>query len=92
MYKILPYTFAKARKLNVIVKPSTRRGKKIDIYDWRGNYITSIGAQGYLDYPTYRKFYGKAYADQRRKLYKLRHRQDRLVRRTAGWYADKLLW
>lgn len=92
MYKILPYTFAKARKLNVIVRPSKRKGKKIDVYNWQGFYITSIGAKGYMDYPYYLKMYGKKYADQRRKMYKIRHRNDRMVRGSAGWFADKLLW
>lgn len=50
MYKILPYTQAKARRLNVRVKPSSRKGKKIDVYDREGNYLTSVGAKGYLDY------------------------------------------
>ena len=75
MYKILPYTQAQARRLNVRVKPSSRKGKKIDVYDGKGNFITSVGAKGYLDYPTYRKLFGKAVADQRRRLYKQRHRQ-----------------
>jgi len=92
MYKILPYTAAQARRLNVKIRPSSRKGKKIDVYDRKGNYITSVGAKGYLDYPTYRKLFGKAVADQRRRLYKIRHQADRSVRRSPGWYADKLLW
>ena len=92
MYKILPYTAAQARRLNVKIRPSSRQGKKIDVYDRKGNYITSVGAKGYLDYPTYRKLFGKAVADQRRRLYKIRHQADRSVRRSPGWYADKLLW
>ena len=58
MYKILPYTQAQARKLNVIVKPSSRQGKKIDVYDRKGNFVTSVGAKGYLDYPTYKMLFG----------------------------------
>lgn len=92
MYKILPYTQAQARRLNVIVKPSSRKGKKLDVYDRQGNYITSVGARGYLDYPSYRKLYGKAVADQRRKLYKSRHRADRKIKYSAGYFADQLLW
>jgi len=92
MYKILPYTLAQARRLNVKVKPSSRQGKKLDVYDRQGNYITSVGAKGYLDYPTYKKLFGKQVADQRRRLYKIRHQADRSVRRSPGWYADKLLW
>lgn len=92
MYKILPYTQAQARRLNVIVKPSIRQGKKIDVYDRKGNFVTSVGAKGYLDYPTYRKLFGKAVADQRRRLYKQRHQRDRKVKGSPGYFADKLLW
>ena len=92
MYKILPYTAAQARRLNVRIRPSSRKGKKLDVYDRKGNFITSVGAKGYLDYPTYRKLFGKAVADQRRRLYKIRHQADRSVKGSPGWYADKLLW
>ena len=92
MYKILPYTIAQARRLNVKIRPSTRKGKKLDVYDKEGNFLTSVGAKGYLDYPTYKKLFGKTVADQRRRLYKIRHQSDRSVKRSPGWYADKLLW
>jgi len=92
MYKILPYTAAQARRLNVIIRPSSRKGKKIDVFDKEGYYITSVGAKGYLDYPTYKKLFGKTVADQRRKLYKARHDKDRKVKGSPGYFADKLLW
>ena len=92
MYKILPYTAAQARRLNVRIRPSSKKGKKLDVYDKEGNFITSVGAKGYLDYPTYKKLFGKTVADQRRRLYKIRHQSDRSVKRSPGWYADKLLW
>lgn len=92
MYKILPYTKARARRINVIVRPSKRQGKKLDVYDRQGNYITSVGAKGYLDYPSYRKLYGREIAEKRRKLYKMRHKKDRKIRNTPGWFADQLLW
>ena len=91
MYEILPYTKAKAKQLNVTVKPSTRKGKKIDVYK-KGIYLLSIGADGYMDYPTYKKYFGKEIADHRRKLYKKRHNKDRNIKNTAGYYADRLLW
>ena len=34
----------------------------------------------------------KKYADERRRLYKIRHKNDRNKRGTNGYYADKLLW
>jgi hypothetical protein len=92
MYKILPYTAAQARRLNVMIRPSSRKGKKIDVFDKEGYYITSVGAKGYLDYPTYKKLFGKTVADQRRKLYKARHDKDRKVKGSPGYFADQLLW
>lgn len=92
MYHIKPYTLRKAKQLNVIVRPSKNKAKKIDVFDKYGNKITSIGAKGYADYPTYLNMFGKAYADKRRKLYKIRHNKDRHIKGTAGYYADKLLW
>lgn len=92
MYEILPYTKAKAKKLNVIVKASKKKHKKIDVYDKKGNYLVSIGDKRYFDYPTYNKYFGQEIADNRRKLYKIRHDKDRLKKYSPGWFADKLLW
>ena len=47
---------------------------------------------GYDDYPNYIIKKGKPYADEKRRLYKLRHSKDRNVIGTNGYYADKLLW
>ena len=92
MYVILPYTKTKANQLNLIVRPSLKKNKKIDVYNAYGYFIISIGALGYLDYAYYIKFYGKEIADQRKKLYKIRHKKDRLIKGSAGYYADQLLW
>lgn len=91
MYIIKPYTYRQAQKLGVTVVPSRTKGKKIDVYK-RGIKICSIGAKGYGDYPTYLALFGKAYANERRRLYKIRHQKDRHIKNTAGYYADKLLW
>jgi hypothetical protein len=58
MYKITNYSFKKAKDLNVIIKPSTRKNKKIDVFSKDGDYIVSIGVVGYLDFPTYIKTKG----------------------------------
>ena len=92
MYEILPYTKKKAKQLNVIVKPSNKGNKKIDVYNKRGLYITSVGDRKYLDYAYYLKYYGKKIADERKRLYKIRHNKDRLVKGSPGYYADQLLW
>ena len=90
-YKITSYTKNKAEKLGVVVKPSKVKDKKIDVFK-SGKKIATIGAKGYNDYPTYLKTKGKEYADERRRLYKIRHNNDRLVKDSNGYYADKLLW
>lgn len=90
-YSITNYTKNQAKKLGVVVKPSSVKGKKIDVFK-NGEKIASVGALGYSDYPTYMKTKGKAYADERRKLYKIRHAKDRNVKGSDGYYADKLLW
>jgi hypothetical protein len=90
-YKILPHTFKQAKLLGVEVKPSTKKDKKIDVYK-DNKLVASVGAKGYKDYPTYLKEDGKKVADERRRLYKLRHEKDRLVVGSNGYYADHLLW
>jgi hypothetical protein len=88
---ILPYTIAQAEKLNVTVKPSTNKNKKIDVFK-DNKKIASVGSAKNYDYPTYIKTHGKQYADRRRVLYKLRHEKDRHKINSNGYYADKLLW
>jgi hypothetical protein len=88
MYKIKDYTRQKAKELGVVVKPSTNKNKKIDVFK-NGNKLASIGAAGMGDYPTYLIEKGKKYADERRRLYNLRHTKDTGVN---GKLAKKLLW
>ena len=90
-YKITNYTKDKAKKLGVEVKVSKVKGKKLDVFK-DGKIIASVGALGYSDYPTYIKEKGKDYADKRRTLYKIRHKKDKDVKGTKGYYADRLLW
>jgi hypothetical protein len=91
MYQITDYTKRQAKRLNVDVKASTRKNKKLDIYK-NGDYIVSVGDSRYSDYPTYIKTHGKAYADERRRLYKIRHNKTRGVVGSASWYSSNLLW
>lgn len=95
-YVIKRYTRIQARKLGVKVKPSTRKGKKIDVFK-NGKKVASVGATGYDDYPTFMQKERKGQvpkgtAERRRKLYKIRHRKDRNVVGSPGYYADRLLW
>lgn len=91
MYKITRYTYNKAKKIGVVVKHSTRKNKKIDVY--RNNQkIASVGAYGMNDFPTYIEKCGLKYAKKRRELYKQRHKKDLKKKWTRGWLADQLLW
>lgn len=96
MYKITEYTKKQAKRLGVIVKPSSVDGKKIDVFK-NGKKIASVGGLGYKDYPTYMALEEKGKvlkgtANARRKMYKIRHQKDRLKKGSNGYYADQLLW
>lgn len=91
MYEIKEYSKIKAKQLGVQIKPSTRKDKKIDVFK-NNQKVASIGARGYKDFPTYKKEKGLAFAEERRRLYKIRHDDDRHKKGTAGFYADKILW
>ena len=97
-YKILPYSFQQAKKLNVIIKPSDNKKKKIDVFK-NGVKIASIGAFGYNDFPTYIQKLGLKEAQKKRKNYLARHAHEPKIRfykgsyvNTPSFYADNILW
>jgi len=90
-YEITDYSFKQASKLGVEIKPSKNKNKKIDVFK-QGKKITSIGAAGYSDYPTYTKTKGKEYAEERRKLYKLRHAKTSKIKGSPSFFATNILW
>jgi hypothetical protein len=87
MYKISPYAYEMAKKLGITIKPSTRENKKIDVYK-NNQKIASIGSLGYPDYQSYLKTHGKEFADERRRLYHIRHPLNTLTERLS----KQLLW
>jgi len=88
MYNIKKYSKNKAKELNVVIKPSKIKNKKIDVFK-NDKKIASIGDIHYKDYPTYILEKGKSYANTRRKLYNQRHKNDNGI---AAFYASSLLW
>jgi hypothetical protein len=88
-YKIKDYSYKQAKILDVIIKPSTNKKKKIDVFK-NDKKIASIGDINYNDYPTYIENKGLKDANERRKLYKMRHKKDLLSQN--GFYANKILW
>ena len=91
MYQIKKYSFDQAAKIGVIIKPSIHKNKKIDVFDKNNKFIVSIGHIAYKDYPTY-LLIDKKLAEERRKLYKIRHAKDKDIVGSAGYYADEILW
>ena len=91
MYDISSYTKSAAKRLGVTVKPSTKASKKIDVLK-DGKVVASVGAYGMGDFPTFLKTHGRAYAEERRRLYKARHERHRHKVDTPSYYADQLLW
>ena len=88
-YKIEPKQRENARKLGVKIKSSTRKGKKIDVFNQNGNYITSIGDINYLDFHKYRKIDPRE-ALTRQRSYLKRHGKKK--KGSTGYYANKILW
>jgi len=90
-YKIKNYTYSKAKALGVTVKPSKKKGKKLDVFK-NGVLIASVGALGYGDFPTFKQKKGLAFALKRQKAYKSRMAANRIIKNSPGYFADKLLW
>lgn len=91
VYKIKQYSFDRAAELGVTIKPSTKKGKKIDVFD-DGKKVASIGAIGYKDFPTYKAEEGLDFAQNRRRLYRIRHRDELNKVGTPGYFSANILW
>ena len=94
-YTIKQYSRDKARKLGVMIRPSSQKKKKIDVY-YNNKKIASIGHTDYMDYPSYIEKAGKEYADERRRLYRIRHAGEGDLGNKAkfpnAFYAWHILW
>ena len=90
MYKIKQYSKDKAKQLGVQIKPSTNSKKKLDVFK-EGIKVASIGDLKYKDYPTYLQE-NKQLAEERRRLYKIRHKNDLNKINSNGYYANRILW
>ena len=105
MYIIKNYTFDRLKELNdklktdkITIKPSKMKNKKISVFI-NDNKVADIGAvrdngEPYMDYPSYIEQNGKAYADERRKLYLARHNDPHIKdgKITNQWYSSWFLW
>jgi len=75
---------ANARKIGVTVKPSTRKGKKIDVFR-KDKKVASIGDASMADFTKHRD-------EQRRKNFKSRFQKQRTKVGTPAYFSDQLLW
>ena len=111
-YKILPYSYDQAKKLDVVILPSSNPKKKIDVYQKidvpplkysdskkknpkalvGSKKVASIGDINYPDYAYHMKTEGKAYADERRRLYRIRHKGEEKRKGKPGFFSWYLLW
>jgi hypothetical protein len=87
---ITEYTRNQAKKFGVLVKVSENPLKKLDVFK-NGKKIASIGAKGYKDYGIYLIEKGENYANERRRLYRIRHSSD-ISKGGNGLWASRLLW
>ena len=79
------------KNYQLMLKYLQKKNKKIDVYK-NGKKIASIGDSRYFDYPTYVISKDKKYADERRRLYRIRHKGENLKIGSPGYYAWFLLW
>ena len=87
MYEISPATYKAAKQYNLDIFPSKKSHFKIDAYRG-GVYVGSVGDIRYKDYHIYLKENGKQVAEERRRLYHIRHPKDTFKERLA----KLLLW
>jgi hypothetical protein len=96
VYRIKTGQRLAARRLGVVIRPSTEKNKKLDVFK-NGIKIASIGLVGYGDYWSYvqDEKYNRATkgtAAERRRLYKIRNANECAATGTVGYYACKILW
>ena len=91
MYQITDYSYQQAKKLGVEIRPSSKKNKKIDVYK-NNKLIASIGDDRYKSFPEYIKEKGLEYANKRRELYLLRHRNESDKLGSPNYYSRRILW
>ena len=92
-YNITQYSYDKAKQLNLIIKSSKDKNKKIDVYTINNDFLHSIGDIRYNDYPNYCIIYNnKQYADERKRLYHIRHQKGINIINSKQYLSANLLW
>ena len=92
LYDITDYTKKQAKKLGLIIFPSDNPKYKLEIYGSNGLFLFYGGDPDYSDYSTYIKTHGIDYANERRRLYQIRHKKEIDNIGSRGYVISKLLW
>lgn len=91
VFKPVTEHFRNAKKIGVSIKPSKVKGKKLDVF-LEGEKVASIGDTKYMDYQSYKEEKGLDFANNRRRLYRIRHGSDMNKVGTPSYFASKILW
>ena len=96
MYRITERTRQKARELGLEVKPSRKKGFKMDVFR-NGFLISTVGKVDELDYATALEMEAegklrKGTADRWREIYTLKNMCQELLFGTILYYEYNLLW
>ena len=83
---ISQHTYDLAKDLGIKIAPS---GKKINVFDYHGNFICSIGGKNYYSYV---KQYGQHYAEHKKLEYWCKHRKKINKFGSIAYYTAILLW
>ena len=91
-YKISDHSKKEAALLNLIIKPSKNKNKKIDVFTHDGKFLHSIGDILYNDWDRYIVMYNLAYANKRRELYLNRHKKGIDIVNSKQYLSARILW
>ena len=78
--------------LNLVIKPSKNKNKKIDVFTEDGKFLHSIGDILYNDYARYIEMYNLIYANKRRELYLNRHKKGINIANSKQYLSARILW
>jgi hypothetical protein len=93
VYQIKKHTLDRAKELGLKVFASDNPKYKIEVYDGlSGHFLFYGGDANYSDYPSYLESHGREYADERRRLYRIRHQKEINNIGSRGSIIAYLLW
>ena len=93
VYQIKKHTLDRAKELGLKVFASDNPKYKIEVYDGlSGHFLFYGGDSNYSDYPSYLESHGREYANERRRLYRIRHQKEINNIGSKGSIIAYLLW